>query len=307
MRWIWLALLIVPMQTSAADWSVDAGYVWRRFSPNDQLGATSPTKSLGLRDGHGPAVQATLSTDWDYLNLLLRTELAYLFLRGHPDQQYRVGDRTIQTLDLVSPYGSVGLGVSTRLGPVKAGLLGGMTVQAVAERTSLPFDYDVVPSGSLFVAGQWGRLDVRASWNVMVTPTTLAKGDYDVSHGIFLALGAATPPPQVVRVVRLMDDPTPTAPLPEPVTSTQLPQLDHQTDAASEGVVRVLLANKKLSVEVRIRTNADPRATAAAERFRQQLLSKGIAGDRIMLRELDDGKFDARQLIRFVFVVSRLN
>lgn len=305
MRWIWLALLIMPMQTSAADWSADAGYVWRRFSPNDQLGATSPTKSLGLRDGHGPAVQATLSTDWDYLNLLLRTELAYLFLSGHPDQQYRVSGRTIQTLDLVSPYGSVGLGVSTHLGPVKAGLLGGMTVQAVAERTSLPFDYDVVPSGSLFVAGQWGRLDVRASWNIMVTPTTLAKRDYDVSHGFFLALGAATPPPQVVRVVRLMDDPTPTAPLPEPVTSTQLPQLDHQTDAASEGVVRVLLANKKLSVEVRIRTNADPRATAAAERFRQQLLAKGVADDRIMLRVLDDGKFDAKHLIRFVFVVNK--
>ena len=305
MRWIWLALLIMPMQASAADWSVDAGYVWRRFSPNDQLGATSPTKSLGLRDGHGPAVQATLATDWDYVNLLFRTELAYLVLSGHPDQQYRIGDRTIQTQDLVSPYSSVGLGVSTRIGPTRVGLLGGMTVQAVAERTSLPFDYDVVPSGSLFVAGQWGRLDVRASWNVMVTPTTLAKRDYDVSHGFFLALGAATPPPRVVRVVRLMDDPTPTAPLPETPTSTQLPQLDHQTDTASEGVVRVLLANKKLSVEVRIRTNADPRATAAAERFRQQLLSKGITDGRIMLRELDDGKFSAGHLIRFVFVVNQ--
>lgn len=304
MRWFWLAWLLIPLQASAADWSTSAGYVWRQFSPHDQLGATSPTQGLQLQHGHGPAVQATLSTDWEYVNLLIRTEMAYLLLTGQPARKHWVRDHYVLTQDLVSPYGSAGLGVSAHMGPATVGLLGGLAVQAVAERTSLPFDYDVVPSGSLFVAGQWGRLDVRASWNVMLTPSVLGKDQYDLSHGIFLALGTATPPPRVVRVVRLVDDPTPTQ-LPDTATSTQSPQLDQQTDTASEGVARVLLTNKKLSVEVRIRTSADSRATNAAERFRQQLLAKGVEDGRIFMKELDDGKFESRQLIRFVFVVNK--
>lgn len=299
-------LLLARSSAQALDWSTSAGYAWRRFSPIDQLGATSPEHYLHLKDGHGPAMQATLSTDWDLINVVLKGELAYLMLTGQPAQPYVVKGRTILTDGLVSPYGSVGVGLSRRFGLLGVGLVGGVAIQAISETDSLPFDYDAVAFGSLFVSGRFENLDVRASWNVFLTPTVEGPGQLDVSHGIFVAIGATTPPLRPVRVVVMPEETTNTVtPLPEPATTTHLPQLDHQTDVASEGVVKVLLANKKLSVEVRIRTSTEPRAQEAAERFRQQLLAKGIAEDRISMKVLDDGKFAAHHLIRFVFVVSK--
>lgn len=303
--------ILMPSAALGLDWSADTGYTRYSFSGDEQLGATSPTRSLHLSTGHGPTISASAGLHTPHLALSLRAEAAYLFMSGQPAQPYVVKGRSINTSSLAGSLVTADLVAGIRAQSYRVELAGGVATMGIGERWSRPFDFDTGFHGAVSLTFAHKGVDVTVTGDLLMLPSVVSRGDLTPAIGWNVTFGKAAEPSVSAAPPTLPMDPTPVVPevteiaaLPQPITpTTPEERMDRAVDKSVDGVVRVLLSNPRMAVEVRIRSANNPRAVEAAERFKRQVMDRGIAEVRIRMAVTDDGKFDPKHLVRFVFLV----
>jgi len=318
-RLLFLVLMLLPATAQGLDWSVDTGYLRYSFTGKEQLGATSPAKGLRLSTGQGPALFASTGWHSQWLTVGVRTQAAYLFLSGQPEQEHKVKGKAVDTTSLASPLLSADLTAGFHAGRYKVELGGGFATMGVGERWAAPFDFDTGAHGAISVTFEHKGMDVTLSGDFLWLPSVKAKSDLAPTFGWNITLGKASevpvfaepqnPQPQAELPVAVTPatDPTPTVlqplPMPEAPTPTEAPKpavpppppvakktgktppplpVIRDDDPIILFIVSTLSSNAALEVEIRAYAPDKALGQARAEQAREVLVKHhGVEASRV--------------------------